>query len=570
MFQLESINAALPPLDPPPNLETPQACLENFILSAKKRDYDRAARSLNFRLIQDLDESRARELARRLEYVVQQKTWIDWTLLPDRPDGLDPGSSVSSNDPLAGKPRRAIEIDTISIDGRVIPIYLQRVQASDSAAQWLMSAHSVENIDALYARFGPPWIEEHLPQWARERFWGGIPVWQWIGLVLLLATSALIALGVTGLVARFVRTIGPGHVDGIADRLRWPIAAVAFSGSVHALAGWLLALPSPISSVFDTTSLTLLVLSLSWFAMQAISISIERVTTRFIDREEPTAESRRRMTQMTIARHLATLLVGLIGVSILLIELGAFRVIGIVLLTSAGAAAVLFGLAGQAVLGNAIAGLQIAFTQPFRIGDAVYVDGNWGRIEKITYTYVDIKTWDARRLVVPIQHFVSKPFENWSKNDSFLTKPIYLHIDYRADVDRIRTKFMELVKADEDWDGEQEDPECLVTDSDGDTLTVRLTAGAADPSAAWSMSCRIREAMFTWLKTVDDGSYLPRRRFELTPSDESTSGGRKSATDLLELSRDELYERARERDLSGRSDMSKQELVDALSEEPGD
>jgi len=181
----------------------------------------------------------------------------------------------------------------------------------------------------------------------------------------------------------------------------------------------------------------------------------------------------------------------------------------------AGAAEVLIGIAGHAVLGNLIAGLQIALSQPVKIGDTVIVEDNWGSVEDITYTYVVIRTWDERRLVVPVSHFVSETIENWSMTDPFLTKPIYLHLDYRADVDRVREKFLEVLEGDEDWDEERDEPKALVTDTSGDTITVRLTAAGATPSEAWSLSCRVRERMLAWLRDVENGRWLPVQRIHL-------------------------------------------------------
>jgi small-conductance mechanosensitive channel len=239
------------------------------------------------------------------------------------------------------------------------------------------------------------------------------------------------------------------------------------------------------------------------------------------------SEQRRALTQLTVARYAILLLVALVAVAVVLIQLDMFRAIGIALLTSAGAAAVILGIAGHAVLGNLIAGLQIALTRPFRIGDTVMIEGNWGVIEDISYTYVIERTWDDRRLIIPIKYFINEHFDNWSKTDEYLTKPIYLNVDYRADVQRIREKFFELLERDEEWDPDIDDPKVLVYECGDETMTVRLTCGAKDPSSAWWLHCRMREQILAWLQGVENGAWLPRQRVMLDPA----SAGDGSARD---------------------------------------
>lgn len=564
VFRVDAVHRGLRALEPPPNLETPQACVENFVLSARRGDFARAARSLHFRLVEDVDEARASELARKLFYVLNQKLWIDWTLLPDRPDGMQPGSTIGGNDPLAGQPRRVVPLDTIPLGERDAEIYVQRVQAPDSDPVWLFSAHAVENIDSLYELYGPMWIERNIPDWAALRGWGRLPIWQWIALTLLVLISGGVSYVTTRLAERGIRALDIGALERLRRGLRWPVALATFSLCMTASFRWLLSLPGPINTIAEPLMVGLLVLAVCWFVVQTVSYVIEHVATRLIDGEEETSQVRRYKTQLTIARHTTALVICLVGASVFLVQIDAFRVIGIVLLTSAGAAALILGLAGQAVIGNAIAGLQVAFTQPFRIGDSVIVEGDWGRIERITYTYVDVKTWDERRLVIPIRHFITNPIENWSKNDLHMIKPIYLKVDYTADVSKIRETFLELVHEDEDYDPEGSEPECLVTDSDDETLTVRLTAGAQNPSAAWSMVCRVRESMFAWLREVEDGRFLPRRRLQLHGRTSSTTNEPAAAGSLEDRSRAELYEIAKARGIPGRSEMSKQELIEAL------
>jgi small-conductance mechanosensitive channel len=171
-------------------------------------------------------------------------------------------------------------------------------------------------------------------------------------------------------------------------------------------------------------------------------------------------------------------------------------------------------------------GVQIALAKPFRTGDTVIIEGYWGRIEELRYTYVVVRTWDEKRIVLPVKYFMENWFENWSKTDPYLIRPIYLKLDYRADVQAVREKFMEFVREDDLWVGEEkDDPDVLVTDFGEETMTVRLTSGGEDSSSAWQLSCRVREKMIAWLQEYEDGRYLPRQRLVLhkQEDDERTS-----------------------------------------------
>jgi small-conductance mechanosensitive channel len=300
----------------------------------------------------------------------------------------------------------------------------------------------------------------------------------------------------------------------------WPIAAVATALIILVVVEWGLSLPSPIASVIDPLAMIALAASVAWLIMRALGVAIDRLAKDAVRKlhDEDSSAQRRVLTQLTVARHAMMLIVALIALGIVMLQLDTFRTFGMALLSSAGAAAVILGLAGHAVLGNLIAGLQIALTQPFTLGDTVYIENQWGKIEDIAYTFVVVRTWDERRVVFPIKYFIGHWFENWSMTDPYLIQAIYLHVDYRADVEKIRRKFIELVEADEDWDSDRNEPEVLVTETREETMVVRLTCGGASPSDAWSLHCRVREKLVAWLQEVEDGAYLPSRRVILRDS----------------------------------------------------
>ncbi len=514
VFRQEA-STEFPPLDDPPLLESPFSCFENFVLAGMEEEWTRAARSLNFRLIRDdLDVERARELARKLYFVLNQELWIDWTSLPARPDGMvDETTMGAGSQPLVGQARRGILIGRIEVDGREVPIRLHRVRAGEADPVWLFAAHTVLRIDELYERHGPSWLARSMPEWAQTRWWLRTPVWQWIAILSAVFVALILGVAAGPLSLKLLSRLG-WITDTQMRSFRLPIATTVATFVLWIVVEWLLGLPGALSSIIGTSTLILFMLSATWLAARITARLFDTVARDVIDglHNDDTPARQRVLTQITVGRHVLLLIVAMIAAGILLHELDLFRTAALALLTSAGAAAVLLGIAGHAVLGNLIAGVQIAATQPFQIGDVVYVLDNWGTIEDITYTYVTVRTWDERRLVIPIRKFVTEPIENWSKNDPFLVKPIYLSVDFRADVDRIREAFLEKLADEDDWARDRDEPKVLVTEFDDETMQVRLTCGGNEPSAAWRLYCRMSERMMAWLRDVEDGAWLPRRR----------------------------------------------------------
>jgi small-conductance mechanosensitive channel len=188
------------------------------------------------------------------------------------------------------------------------------------------------------------------------------------------------------------------------------------------------------------------------------------------------------------------------------------RQLGTTILASAGIIGIVVGMAAQRTIGAFIAGLQIAFSQPIRVDDVVIVENEWGRIEEITLTYVVVKIWDLRRLIVPITYFIEKPFQNWTRVTADILGTVFLYMDYTVPVDAIREEFQRLLKESELWDGKV----CgvQVTNASERTMEVRALMSAADASIAWNLRCHVREKLIDFIKTKYPHA-LPRFRAEL-------------------------------------------------------
>lgn len=499
------------------SLGTPQACVAFFLDAGRQKDWSKAAYALNFRLHQKVTSKQASETARKLYYLLEHNAWVDWAQLPDRPDGVMEGSVFTSSHPLAGKARKSIVVDKVPLGDRDIEIRIERVKVGETEPVWLFAAHTVNHVDALYAEHGPSWLAESLPEVLRERSWLQVPVWQWLAML----TVALLGLLVGWLVgSKLFPTIAahsPPRGSKLVRAIRWPVALLVATLVAYSSVRGLLTLPAPVAKVASPILYVAFVVFATWLAIRVLTFFVHDVVQQAaVAGKDPQAvDENGTIAQLTVARYVLIVITVVIGLSVLMISMDMLRSLGIALLSSAGAVAVVFGIAGHAVLGNLISGLQIALTHPFRIGDTVYVEDNWGRIEELRYTYVVVRTWDERRVIFPIKYFINHWFDNWSKTDAFLIKPIYLQVDYRAEVQTIREKFLEFVKADGQWAKDRDEPEVLVTELGEETITIRLTCGGATPSDAWQLSCRMREKMIGWLQQYESGAFLPRHRLRL-------------------------------------------------------
>jgi small-conductance mechanosensitive channel len=222
-------------------------------------------------------------------------------------------------------------------------------------------------------------------------------------------------------------------------------------------------------------------------------------------------------------------LVVLFTIAAALMTFEPVRQYGVSLFASAGVAGIIAGLAARPVLSNLLAGIQLAMTQPIRIDDAVIVEGEWGTIEEITSTYVVVKCWDLRRLVVPLSYFIEKPFQNWTRQNSSLIGSALFYVDYRAPVGIIREQLQEIVKNSENWDGSV--VKLQVTGAKEQTMELRAIMSAANAGAAFSLRCEVREKLIDFLQR-EHPEALPRQRSEVAvsdvPADETEAEKRKT------------------------------------------
>lgn len=253
----------------------------------------------------------------------------------------------------------------------------------------------------------------------------------------------------------------------------------------------------------------LFILTFSYLLIRSTS-AFEQIILRQYDLDkEDNRQERKLITQLVFIKKALIVAIALVTAGILLLSFEEGRNYGAGLLTSAGVASIIVGFAAQKSIGNFLADIQIAFTQPIRIDDAVLVENEWGWVEEINLTYVVVRLWDWRRLILPITYFIEKPFQNWTRNKGELIGAVFLHLDYRTPIERLREKLLLLLKEEPNWDGQV--AALQVVETKEFTITVRALMSAKNSPSAFDLRCSVREKLISFLQNEYPLS-LPKQR----------------------------------------------------------
>jgi small-conductance mechanosensitive channel len=250
---------------------------------------------------------------------------------------------------------------------------------------------------------------------------------------------------------------------------------------------------------------------LGWTALTALHIGADLYLRRFRLDVEDNLLARKHITQVRVLERVMDVLIVLITIGFALMTFDAVRQYGVTLFASAGVAGIVAGLAARPVLSNFLAGVQLAVAQPIRIDDAIIVENESGNVEEITFSYVVVRLWDLRRMVVPLSYFIEKPFQNWTRTGGELIGTVFLYVDHTAPVDAIRKKLTEIVAQSKLWNGKVVNLQ--VSDCRETTIELRALMSANSGSAAWDLRCEVREKLIDFLQR-EYPSALPRRRYE--------------------------------------------------------
>jgi len=252
--------------------------------------------------------------------------------------------------------------------------------------------------------------------------------------------------------------------------------------------------------------------SIAWVLLSAINVFRVVMLSHYSMDEEDNLHARKVITQFRLLGNIVKFLIIVISIGLALLTFDSIRQFGVSLLASAGIAGIILGFAAQKLIATVLAGLQLAITQPIRLDDVLIVEGEWGRVEEITLTYVVIAIWDKRRLIVPSTYFIENPFQNWTRVSADLLGTVYLYTDYRFPVDALREELKRVVEGNSLWD--EKVAIIQVTDSKERTMELRVLVSAEDSPTAWDLRVMVREKLIAFIQE-NYPEMLPLTRVDL-------------------------------------------------------
>lgn len=242
----------------------------------------------------------------------------------------------------------------------------------------------------------------------------------------------------------------------------------------------------------------ILILSVGWILIKFVKLGTYLLHKKLDVTVADNLNARRRLTQLTVFQNIADTVIVIITISLVLMTFDGARVIGRSLLTSAGVLGIIVGFAAQKSIGMFLAGIQIAITQPIRLDDVVIVEGEWGKIEEITLTYVVVKIWDERRLMLPVNYFLEKPFQNWTRTSADILGTVFLYVGYDLPVQAIRNFLDSIVKNNPNWDKRVANVQ--VTNTNELYKEVRILVSSSDASKNWDLRTDVREKVIDFIQ----------------------------------------------------------------------
>ncbi|MGN6790493.1 MAG: mechanosensitive ion channel family protein [Rhodanobacteraceae bacterium] len=259
--------------------------------------------------------------------------------------------------------------------------------------------------------------------------------------------------------------------------------------------------------------------ALTWLAIRAVS-GLERAIALHhpVDIED-NLRARQVQTQAKVLSRSAMLLIGALGAATILMTFPKVQAFGASILASAGVAGLVIGLAAKPVLGNLLAGLQIALAQPIRLDDVLIIENEWGRVEEITGTFVILKIWDERRMVIPLQWLIENPFQNWTRTSSQILGTVFLYVDYGLPIAPLRAELDRLVHGAPEWD--KRVFVLQVTDADQKTMQLRILVSSKNSGLNFDLRCRVREGLIDFLQR-NYPQHLPKLRVDAEPCEAPT------------------------------------------------
>lgn len=346
-----------------------------------------------------------------------------------------------------------------------------------------------------------------------------------------LATLFWLLSRIGGLIERFLTSLA-GRLQSAWDEVMLPVVGRAVHRMLPLLALMAAVPVLPVSEglelVFRKGASLLLIGVIAFLLFRLVEATSELVIRRYRIDVSDNLQARAIHTQVMVLKKVSVVVIAIFTLASMLMVFESARQFGASILASAGIAGIIIGFAAQRSIATLLAGFQIALTQPIRVDDVVIVENEWGRIEEITLTYVVVRIWDLRRLVLPITYFIEQPFQNWTRSSADILATVFFHVDYTIPLDPLRAELTRILSASKYWDGKVN--VLQVTDAREHTVEIRALASASSASLAWDLRCEVREKLIGFLQQHHPES-LPRIRTTLNgiPSESSRTNEDRAA-----------------------------------------
>ncbi|MBY6005637.1 mechanosensitive ion channel family protein [Salipiger bermudensis] len=493
---------------PPDNIDrtTPRSSLESFLFRADAEEWGEAAHLLDLSAIPAEKQAEiGPERAEQFATLLDRRIIIDWYDLRDRPDGVD---ARTTDAPMAGEPRRSLLLWYVKLGDRPVPIRINRIKPAIGEPVWLVSRQTVMSLPALADAYGPTEFELMLPEPLRQKAFWGLRWYEVGAFPLVLMITALVGFLFNKAMSK---GLGRTHRDAPTSMLvatRGPLTLAVVTLTISLLTSKVFVFSGRIDTVLSPLIILGYVVATLWLIVNVADVILSRLVN--FDDEELAAmgdgmEQRRNIaTRVSAARRAVIVIVVLVGAGITINEASVMRSLGLSLLAGAGTATIILAYAGRNVLTNIMASLQIALNQSARIGDKVIYQGRFCTVERIHFTFVQLRVWTGSRLVVPVVDFVSEPFENWTMKEHFLIEQVVLRLSHKADIEALRQKYEEILDGMDIPEDRAEDRGVYVKGHDVFGQEVLFLVPTPDPNLAWTMACEVREALLKEARRLDD------------------------------------------------------------------
>lgn len=505
-YCVEDLNPGLPATTQGMDRETPRATMESLVRAARRDEWVEAAHLLDLSDVpQDRQEDVGMSLIRQLETVISRKTVISWDDLLDRPDAMD--TTATSNQAMGGTPRKSLLLWTLDMDDYPASIRLDRINPENGDPVWVFSRQTVHNIPVLYDRYGPGQLEKMLPPFLTENSIVDLALWELIGLPVLIALAVLAARLVWLLTSWVSERVPSKLAQQLFRSARWPACIVAFSIFVLVSEIKIFSFSAVLTTVLMPTAWLGMISAGLWFVVNCVEVILDHLTqveeTDLTVKEE--VEKRTAATRISAARRVFVVAVVLVGGGIFLSQTSVFQNLGLTLLGTAGAVTLILGFAARSILSNIMSSLQIALNGSAKIGDRIVFNDCLCHVERIYFTYVQLRDWDGTRMVVPVTEFVSTAFKNWTMQEPEMLRVVKIKLSHMADVDVLRDTFEKVIdELDQKYVGNRDDVSVRVAGQDVFGKDVWFLLPCADPNTSWEAACDAREGIIAKIHELSE------------------------------------------------------------------